>query len=176
MSSIQSLSRVRLFATQWTAVCQASLSFTNSQSWLRLMSIESLMPSSPLILCCPLLLLSPIPPSIRVFSNKSALHIRWPKYWSFTFSISRPMDIQGWSPLGWTGGRARRQQQSTSGFLPWEPHARHEKATRYDTERIPMANKLLKRRSVSLVIREIWTNVNVNKMTYCLLSLQVPEF
>ena len=88
LSSVQSLSRVRLFATPWTAACQASLSITNSLSSLKLMSIESVMPSSHLILCCPLLLLSPIPPSIRVFSNESVLHIRWPKYWSFSFIIS----------------------------------------------------------------------------------------
>ena len=80
--SVQSLSRVRLFATPWIAACQASLSITNSWSSLRLMSIESVMPSSHLILCRPLLLLPPIPPSIRVFSNKSTLHMRWPKYWS----------------------------------------------------------------------------------------------
>ena len=87
-SSVQSLSRVRLFATPWTAVRQASLSITNSRSLLKLMFIESVMPSSHLILCCPLLLLPPIPPSIRVFSNESTLHMRWPKYWSFSFSIS----------------------------------------------------------------------------------------
>ena len=86
-SSVQSLSRVRLFVTPWIAACQASLSITNSRSSLRLMSIESVMPSSHLILCCPLLLLPPIPPSIRVFSNQSTLHMRWPKYWSFSFSI-----------------------------------------------------------------------------------------
>ena len=83
----QSLSRVRLFATPWITVRQASLSITNSWSLLKLMSIESVMPSSHLILCRPLLLLPPIPPSIRVFSNESALHMRWPKYWSFSFSI-----------------------------------------------------------------------------------------
>ena len=82
-SLVQSLSRVRLFATPR----QASLSITNSWSSLRLTSTESVMPSSHLILCCPLLLLPPIPPSIRVFSNESALHMRWPKYWSFSFSI-----------------------------------------------------------------------------------------
>ena len=74
--------------TPWTAECQASLSNTNSQSLLKLMSIELVMPSNYLILCHPLLLLPPIPPSIRVFSNESVLHIRWPKYWSFSFSIS----------------------------------------------------------------------------------------
>ena len=87
-SSVQLLSYVRLFATQWTAARQASLSITNSQSPLKPMSIESVMPYSRLILCHPLLLLPSIFPNIRVFSNESALHIRWPKYWSFTFSIS----------------------------------------------------------------------------------------
>ena len=85
--SDQSLSRVRLFATPWIATRQASLSITNSRSSLRLTSIESVMPSSHLILCRPLLLLPPIPPTIRVFSNESTLHMRWPKYWSFSFSI-----------------------------------------------------------------------------------------
>ena len=84
---LQSLSRVRLFATPWIAARQASLSITNSQSALKLTSIESVMPSSHLILCQPLLLRPPIPPSIRVFSNESTLRMRWPKYWSFSFSI-----------------------------------------------------------------------------------------
>ena len=88
LSSVQSLSCVRLFATPWIAARQASLSITNSRSLLKLMPIESVMPSSHLILCCPLLLLPPIPPSIKVFSNKSALRMRWSKYWSFSFSIS----------------------------------------------------------------------------------------
>ena len=87
-SSVQSLSRVRLFATPRIAARQASLSITNSQSSIKLMSIKSVMPSSHLILCRPLLLLPPIPPSIRVFSNESTLHMRWPKYWSFSFNIS----------------------------------------------------------------------------------------
>ena len=87
-SSVQSFSRVRLSATPWTAACQASLSITISRSLPKLMSIELVMPSSPLILCHPLLLLFPIPPSIRVFSNESTLHMRWLKYWSFSFSIS----------------------------------------------------------------------------------------
>ena len=86
--SVQSLSRVRLFVTPWTAAHQASLSFTISRSLLKLMSIQSLMPTNHLILCRLLLLLPSIFPSIRVFSNESALHIRWPKYWSFSFSIS----------------------------------------------------------------------------------------
>ena len=86
--SVQSLSHVRLFATPWIAACQASLSITNSRSLFKLMPIESVMPSSHLILCRPLLLLPPIPPSIRVFSNESTLCMRWPKYWSFSLSIS----------------------------------------------------------------------------------------
>ena len=86
--SVQSLSCVQLFATPWITALQASLSITNSRSSLRLMSIESVMPSSHLIFCHPLLLLPPIPPSIRVFSNESTLRMRWPKYWSFSFSIS----------------------------------------------------------------------------------------
>ena len=93
--SVQRLSRVRLFATPWIAAHQASLSITNSRSLLKLMSIESVMPCSQLILCHPLLLLPPIPPSIRVFSNESALHMRWPKYWSFSFSISSSSEHPG---------------------------------------------------------------------------------
>ena len=92
-SSVQSLSHsviqsLHLFATPWTAACQASLSITNSQSLPKPMSIESMMPSNELILCRPFLLLPSIFPSIRVFSNESALHIRWSKYWSFSFNIS----------------------------------------------------------------------------------------
>ena len=93
-SSVQSLSCVRLFVTPWTAARQASLSITNSWSLLKLMSIESVMPSNQLILCHPLLLPSTFP-SIRVFSNESALHIRWPKYWSFSFSISPSNEYSG---------------------------------------------------------------------------------
>ena len=95
VSSVQSLSRVRLFVTPWTAARQASLFFTNSQSLLKLMSIESVMPSNHLILCRPLLLLPSIFPSVRVFSSESVLHIRWPKYWSFSFSISPPYEYSG---------------------------------------------------------------------------------
>ena len=87
-SSVQSLSRVQLFETPWTAARQASLSITNSRSLPKLMSIESVMPSNHLLLCRPLLLLPSIFPSIRVSSNESALHIRWPKYWSFSFNMS----------------------------------------------------------------------------------------
>ena len=88
LSSVQSLILVQLFVAPWTTACQTSLSITNSQSLLKLMSIELVMPSNHLILCCPLLLLPSIFLSIRVFSNESVLHIRWPKYWSFSFSIS----------------------------------------------------------------------------------------
>ena len=94
-SSVQWLSHVELFETPWTAAPQASLSITNSRSSLKRTSIESVMPSSHLILCRPLLLLPPIPPSIRVFSNESTLHMRWPKYWSLSFSISPSKEHQG---------------------------------------------------------------------------------
>ena len=102
-SSVHSHSRVRLFATSWIAAHQASLFITISWSSLRLMSIESVMPSSHLILGRPLLLLPPIPPSIRVFSNESTLHMRWPKYWSFSFSIITSKVIPGLISFKWTG-------------------------------------------------------------------------
>ena len=102
-SSVQSLSHVWLSATPWTAACQASLSITNSWSLLKVLLIESVMPSSHLILCRPLLLLTLIPPSITIFSNESTLCMRWPKYWSFSFSISPSKATQDLSPLGWTG-------------------------------------------------------------------------
>ena len=95
VSAVQSLSHVWLFATPGTAACQASLSITNSQSLLKLMSIEPVMPSNNLILCHRLLLLPSIFPRIRVFSNESALHIRWPKYWSFSFNISPSNEHSG---------------------------------------------------------------------------------
>ena len=95
LQSVSSFSCVRLFATPWTAAHQASLSITNSRSLFKLMSIESVMPSNYLILCRPLLLLPPIPPSIRVFSNESVLRIKWPKYWSFSFSISPSNEYSG---------------------------------------------------------------------------------
>ena len=95
LSSVQSLSCVLLFTTPWIRACQVSLSITNSRSSIRLTSIESVMPSSHLILCRPLLLLPPIPPSTRDFSNESALHMRWPKYWSFSFSIIPSKEIPG---------------------------------------------------------------------------------
>ena len=94
-SSVQSFSCVRLFATSWIAACQASLSITNFQSPPKLMYIKSVMPSSHLILCHILLLLPPIPSSIRVFSNESTLRMRWPKYWSFSFSISPSSEHAG---------------------------------------------------------------------------------
>ena len=94
-SSVQSLTHVQLFTTPWTTARQASLSITNSQTLLKLMSIESVMPSNHLILCRPLLLLPSILPNIRVFSNESVLHIRWPKYWSFSFSIRPSNECSG---------------------------------------------------------------------------------
>ena len=94
-SLVQWLSHVRLFATPWTAVCEAFLSITNTWNLFKLISIESVMPSNHLILCCPLLLLPSIFPSIRVFSNESVLCIRWPKYWSFSFSISPSNEYSG---------------------------------------------------------------------------------
>jgi len=94
-SSVQSLHCVRLFATPWTAARQASLSITNSPSLLKLMSVDSVMPSNHLIFCRPLLLPASIFPIIRVFSNESALHIRWPNYWSFSFSISPSNEYSG---------------------------------------------------------------------------------
>ena len=102
-SLVQSLSCVQLFVTPWIVALQASLSITNSWSLLKLVSIESMMPSSHLILCHPLLLLPPIPPSIRVFSSESTLHMRWPKYWSSASASVLPMNNQDWSVLGWTG-------------------------------------------------------------------------
>ena len=99
-SSVQLLPCVRLFGTPWTIARQASLSINNSQSLPKLMSIESVMPSHHLILCRPLLLLPSVFPNIRVFSNESVLHIRWPK---FSFNISPPMNTQDWSSLGWIG-------------------------------------------------------------------------
>ena len=92
---VQLISRVQLFETLWTAARQVSLSFTSSQSLLKLMSIESVMPSNHFVLCCPLLLLSSVFPSIRVFSSELALHIKWPKYWSFSFSISPSNEYSG---------------------------------------------------------------------------------
>ena len=102
-SSVQLLSRVRLFATPWIAALQASLSITNSWSSLRLKSIESVMPSSHLILYCPLLLLPPIPPSIRVFSSESTLRMRWPKSGVSASASFPPKKSQGWSASEWTG-------------------------------------------------------------------------
>ena len=100
ISSVQPLSRVRLFGTPWNAACQACLSITNSQSLLKLVSVESVMPSNHLILCHPLLLVPSIFPSIRVFSNESVLRMRWPKYWSFSFSISPSNEHPGLISFG----------------------------------------------------------------------------
>ena len=109
----QSLSRVWLFATPWTAACQASLLFTVSGTLLRFLSTESVVLSNHLILCHPLLLPPSIFPSIRVFSSELALCIRWPKYWSFSFSISPPLNIQGWFLLGLT----LKRRQIAESFL-----------------------------------------------------------
>ena len=114
--SVQSLSHVRLFVTPWIAARQASLSITNSWSSLKIMSIESVMPSRHLILWHLLLLLLTIPPSIRVFSNESTLRMRWPKYWSFSFSISPSDDTQDWSSLGWTGWISLSPKDSQESF------------------------------------------------------------
>ena len=102
-SSVQLFSRVQLFATPWITACQVSLSMSNSQSSPKLMPIELVMPSSHLILCHPIHLLPPIPPSIRIFSNESTLLMRWAKYCSFSHNMSPSSEHQDWSPLGWTG-------------------------------------------------------------------------
>ena len=102
-SSVHLFSRLWLFATPWTTACQAPLSITNSRISPKPMFIELVMSSNYLILCQPLLLLPPIPPSIRVFSNESALPIRWPKYWSFSFNLSPSSEYSGLISLGWTG-------------------------------------------------------------------------
>ena len=115
-SSVQSLSHVRLFVTLWITVRQASLSITNSRGSLRLTSIESVMPSSHLILCHPLLLLLTIPPSIRVFSNESLLRMKWPKYWSFSFSIIPYKEMEVWSPSEWTGWISLQSKGSSKVF------------------------------------------------------------
>ena len=126
--SVSSLSHVCLFAIPWTAAYQASLSITNSRSSLKLMSIKSAMPSSHLILCCPLLLLPPIPPSISVFSNESTLHMTWPKYWSFSFSIIPSKEIPGlisfrmdWLDLLAVQGTLKSllQHQSSKALILW---------------------------------------------------------
>ena len=124
-SSVQSLSRVQLFATPWTTARQATLSIINSQSLLKLMSIQLVMPPSHLILCCPLLLLPSIVPSIRIFSNESVLRIRWPKYWGFCFSISPSNEYSGlisfrmdWLDLPWTL-KSLLQHHSSKASILW---------------------------------------------------------
>ena len=117
--SDQSLSRVRLFTTPWIAACQASLSITNSRSSLKLISIESVMPSSHLILCRPLLLLSPVPPSIRVFSNESTLRMRWPKYWSFSFSIIPSKEIPGLISFRMFRSVSKKKERISKNVFPW---------------------------------------------------------
>ena len=115
VSSVQSLSRVRLFVTPWTAARQASLSITNSQSLPKLTSIELVMPSSHLILCRPILLLPLIPPSIRIFSNESALRVKWPKYWNFSFNVSPSKEHPGLISfrMDWLDLLARDSQESS---------------------------------------------------------------
>ena len=115
ISSVQSLSHVWLFVTPWTEACQASLSITNSRSLLKLMSIESVIPSNHLILCRPRLLLPSIFPSIRVFSNESVLHIRWPEDWSFSFSISPSNEYSGLTSfrIDWSLCCPRDSQESS---------------------------------------------------------------
>ena len=121
-NSAQSLSCVQLFATPWTTACQASLSITNSQSLLKLTSIESVMPSNHFILCCPLLLLPSIFPSIRVFSNESAHPIRWPKFWSFSFNISPSNEYPGLisSRMDWLDLLAVQYSQESSPTLQFK--------------------------------------------------------
>ena len=128
-SSVQLLSHVQLFATPWIAARQASLSITNSRNLLKLMPIELVLPSSHLILCHPLLLLPLIPPSIRVFSNESALRIRWPKYWSFSFSISPSNEHPGlisfrmdWLDLLAVQGTLKSLLQHHSSKVPHEQY------------------------------------------------------
>ena len=121
--SDQSLSRVRLFATPWIEARQASLSITNSQSSPKLMCIESVMPSSHLIFCHPLLLLPPIPPSIRVFSNESTLRMRWPKYWSFSFKCIVAIVLWAWRNGIWTSdtGFESHWKRESLLLVPWIP-------------------------------------------------------
>ena len=122
IQSVQLLSRVQLFATPWTAAHQTSLSITNSQSLLKLMSIELVMPSNHLILCCPLLLLPLIFPSIEVFPNESVFCIRWPKYWSFSFSISPSSEHSGWTSfrIDWFDLLAPKDSQESSPALQFK--------------------------------------------------------
>ena len=125
-NSVQSLSHVRLFVIPWTSACQASLSITNSQSLLKLMLTMLVMPSNHLILCCPLFLLPSIFPRIRVFSSKSVLHTRWPKYWSFSFSISSSNEYSGlisfrmdWLDLPAVQGKSLLQHHSSKASILW---------------------------------------------------------
>ena len=117
---IQSLSRIQLFATPWTAALQASLSFTISWSLLKLMTIESVVPSNHLVLRYPLFILSSIFPSIRVFSGESVLHIRWPKHWNFSFSISPPNEYSGFTSfrIDWIDTLAVQRDSQESSLTP----------------------------------------------------------
>ena len=130
VSSVQSLSRVRFFATPWTVALQASLSITNSRSLLKLISIESVRPSNHLLLCRPLLLLPSIFASIKVFSNESVIHTRWPKYWSFSFSISPSIEYSGlisfrmdWLDLLAVQGTLKSRLETATEGGSWLPRA-----------------------------------------------------
>ena len=154
-SSVQSLSHVQLFATPWITTCQASLSINNSWNLLKLMFIELVMPSSHLILCRPLLLLPPIPPSIRVFSNESTLCMRWPKYWSFSFSIIPSKEHPGlisfrmdWSPSEWLDLLA------VQGTLVSSPKVLTEEGV--NASRVDIMGKLFYDVKSPWVIRKFW--------------------
>jgi len=149
-SSVQSLSRVRLFATPWITAHQASLSITNPQSSLKLMSIQSVMPSSHLILCHPLFLLPPIPPSIRVFSNESSPLMRWPKYWSFSFSIGHSSEHPGlisfrmdWLDLLAVQGTLKSLLQHHSSKASILPRSAFFTLIEYDWERLKKKERIL---------------------------------
>ena len=157
--SVQSLSHIQLFATPWTAAHQASLSITNSQSLLKLMSIESVMPSNHLIFCCPLLL-SSILPSIKDLANESVLHIRLPKYWSFSFSISPSSEYSGlisfridWFDLLAIQGTLKNLLQHHSSKAPVLRHSAFSMV------------------SLSLIsIRDYWNRIAITLMPYILQS------
>ena len=153
--SVQSVSHVRLFVTPWTAACQASLSITNSQSLLKLMSTESVMPSNHLILCHTLLLLPSIFPSIRVFSNESVLCTTWPKYWSFSFSISPSNEFRGLiSQDGLVGSPCCPRDSQESSPTP------QFKSINFLALSFPYSSALTS-------VHDYWVNHNLDKMDIC---------
>ena len=156
-SSVRLLSCVWLFATPWIAACQASLSITNSRSSLRLRSIKSVMLSSHLILCRPLLLLPPIPPRIRVFSNESTLRMRWPVYWSFSFSIIPSKEIPGLISfrMGWLDllGSPRDSQESS-------PTPQAIKSNNFCSSFRPLSNYTKLNKIICPFIYIMWTILN----------------